>query len=117
MRVRRAVLLLLPAALAATVISVPPLTVTAADVISVPAATLTEINVPGTTPLSATAVDLEAAGYTAREFYAEGLANRYTGASCQHVHDRDGSRRRQSVSHAGDGAIPEAAQVQRDVGR
>ncbi len=80
-RVRRAVLLLLPSALAAAVISAPPLTVTAADVIPVPAATLTEINVPGTTPLSATAVDLEAAGYTAREFYAEGLANRYTGAS------------------------------------
>ena len=30
--------------------------------------------------MSATAVDLAAAGYTAREFYAEGLANRYTGA-------------------------------------
>ena len=27
------------------------------------------------------AVDLAAAGYTAREFYAEGLANRYTGAA------------------------------------
>ena len=31
--------------------------------------------------MSATAVDLAAAGYTAREFYAEGLANRYTGAT------------------------------------
>jgi hypothetical protein len=31
--------------------------------------------------MSATAVDLEDAGYTAREFYAEGLANRYTGAA------------------------------------
>lgn len=48
---------------------------------TVPAATLTEINVPGTTPMSATTVDLAAAGYTAREFYAEGLANRYDGAN------------------------------------
>ncbi len=47
----------------------------------VPAATLTEVNVPGTSPMSATAVDLEAAGYTAKEYYAEGLANRYTGAN------------------------------------
>ena len=31
--------------------------------------------------MSATAVDLAAAGYTAKEFYAEGLANRYTGAN------------------------------------
>ena len=31
--------------------------------------------------MSATAVDLAAAGYTAREFYAEGQANRYTGAA------------------------------------
>lgn len=48
---------------------------------AVPAATLTEVNVPGTSPMSATAVDLADAGYTAREFYAEGLANRYTGAA------------------------------------
>jgi hypothetical protein len=44
-----------------------------------PAAVLTEVKVPGTTPMSATAVDLAAAGYSAREFYAEGKANRYTG--------------------------------------
>ena len=72
--VRKAALFLLPAALAGSLAG------TAAAAIPVPAATLTEINVPGTTPLSATTVDLAAAGYTAREFYAAGLANRYTGA-------------------------------------
>lgn len=45
----------------------------------VPSAVLTEVNVPGTAPMSATAVDLAAVGYAAREFYAEGRANRYTG--------------------------------------
>ena len=45
-----------------------------------PAATLTQVNVPGTTPLAAAAVDLTAAGYTEREFYADGTANRYRGA-------------------------------------
>jgi hypothetical protein len=44
-----------------------------------PSAVLTEVKVPGTAPMSATAVDLAAAGYTAREFYAEGTANRYAG--------------------------------------
>jgi len=44
-----------------------------------PTAVLTEVKVPGTTPMSATAVDLAAAGYSAREFYAEGKANRYAG--------------------------------------
>jgi len=44
-----------------------------------PAAVLTEVKVPGTTPMSATAVDLAAVGYSAREFYAEGKANRYAG--------------------------------------
>jgi hypothetical protein len=76
-RVRRAAL---SAALAGAVFSVPSLAETAGAATRVPPATLTEINVPGTTPLSATAVDLAAAGYTAREFYAAGLANRYTGA-------------------------------------
>jgi hypothetical protein len=70
----------LSAALAGA-LSLPSLAGTAAVATPVPAATLTEINVPGTTPLSATAVDLAAAGYTAREFYAAGLANRYTGAN------------------------------------
>ena len=79
--VRKAALFLLLAALVGALVSVPPLAGTAAAAIPVPAATLTEINVPGTTPLSATAVDLAAAGYTAREFYAAGLANRYTGAA------------------------------------
>ena len=79
--VRKAALFLLPAALVGALVSVPLLAGTAAAAIPVPAATLTEINVPGTTPLSATAVDLAAAGYTAREFYAAGLANRYTGAN------------------------------------
>ncbi len=80
MKARRAVLLPLLAALAGALVSASPLTANAADVVTVPAATLTEINVPGTSPMSATAVDLKAAGYTAKEFYAEGLANRYTGA-------------------------------------
>ncbi|ROZ79761.1 hypothetical protein EEB15_02335 [Ramlibacter sp. WS9] len=44
-----------------------------------PAAALTEVKVAGTTPMSATPVDLAAAGYVAREFYAEGKANRYAG--------------------------------------
>ena len=74
-------MLLLPAALAGALVSASPLTANAADVVTVPAATLTEVNVPGTSPMSATAVDLKAAGYTAKEFYAEGLANRYTGAN------------------------------------
>ena len=80
-KARRAVLLLLPAALAGALVSASPLTANAVDVVTVPAATLTEVNVPGTSPMSATAVDLEAAGYTAKEYYAEGLANRYTGAA------------------------------------
>jgi hypothetical protein len=46
-----------------------------------PAAKLTQVNVPGTTPLGAAAVDLKAAGYTEREFYADGTANRYRGAT------------------------------------
>ena len=79
--VRRAALLLLPAALAGALVSAPAVTAQAPSAVTVPAATLTEINVPGTSPMSATAVDLAAAGYTAREFYAEGLANRYTGAA------------------------------------
>ena len=47
---------------------------------SVPAAALTQVNVPGTTALSAAAVDLAKYGYTEREFYAAGTANRYRGA-------------------------------------
>ena len=78
--IRRAVVFLLPAALVAALIAASSLAGTAAAASPVPAATLTEINVPGTTPLSATAVDLAAYGYTAREFYASGFANRYTGA-------------------------------------
>jgi hypothetical protein len=45
-----------------------------------PAAKLTEVRVPGTTAMGAAAVDLAKAGYTEREFYAEGKANRYRGA-------------------------------------
>ncbi|MFI0446636.1 alpha/beta hydrolase domain-containing protein [Actinomadura sp. 6N118] len=79
--VRRAsLLLLLPAALTGSMLSAPPVTAQALSAVPVPAATLTRVNVPGTSPMSATAVDLAAAGYTAREFYAEGLANRYAGA-------------------------------------
>src|SRR3546814_199547 len=79
--VRRAALLLLPVALAGAMIAVPPATAQAPSPVAVPAATLSEVNVPGTSPMSATAVDLAAAGYTAREFYAEGQANRYAGAT------------------------------------
>jgi hypothetical protein len=66
------------AALAGALASAPQAAARATN--AVPAATLTMVKVPGTSPMSATAVDLAAAGYTAREFYAEGLANRYTGA-------------------------------------
>ena len=106
--VRRAALLLLPVALAAVLVSAPPVTAQAPSAVPVPAATLTEVDVPGTSPMSATAVDLAAAGYTAREFYAEGLANRYTGAVAEHVHDRRRSRWRPPVPHASDGALPGA---------
>jgi hypothetical protein len=78
-RVRKAARCL-TAALAGGLFSVASLAGTAAAAAPVPAAALTEINVPGTTPLSATAVDLAAAGYSAREFDAAGRANRYTGA-------------------------------------
>src|SRR3954447_26715328 len=71
------------AALAGVLVSVPEVAAkkTKVKASAVPAATLTEIDVPGTTPMSATTVDLAAAGYTAREFYAAGLANRYSGAN------------------------------------
>jgi len=78
---RKAALAVLPAAVAGALLALPALAGTAAAAGPVPAATLTEIDVPGTTPMSATAVDLAAAGYTAREFYAAGQANRYTGAA------------------------------------
>ncbi|WP_416210721.1 alpha/beta hydrolase domain-containing protein [Frankia sp. Cas8] len=45
-----------------------------------PPATLTPVVVPGTTPLGAAAMNLGAAGYTEREFYADGVAHRYRGA-------------------------------------
>ena len=73
------------AALVGALVSAPQVAAQATN--AVPAATLTLVNVPGTSPMSATAVDLAAAGYTAREFYAEGLANRYTERR-QHFHDR-----------------------------
>jgi hypothetical protein len=75
---RRAVIVSV-AAFVGALVSAPQVAATATS--AVPAAKLTEVNVPGTSPMSATAVDLAAAGYTAREFYAEGLANRYTGAA------------------------------------
>jgi hypothetical protein len=46
-----------------------------------PAAKLTEINVPDTAPLGAAAIDLGASGYSEREYYADGVANRYRGAT------------------------------------
>jgi hypothetical protein len=45
-----------------------------------PPATLTPVAVPGTTTLGAAAVNLGSAGYTEREFYADGIAHRYRGA-------------------------------------
>lgn len=42
-------------------------------------AVLTPVNVPGTRPMSAAAIDLAAAGYTEQEFYAAGQAQRYRG--------------------------------------
>lgn len=48
--------------------------------VPVPAATLTAVHVPGTTAMSAAAVDLGENGYTEREFYANGKANRYRNA-------------------------------------
>lgn len=51
-----------------------------ANALPVNAAKLTEVNVPGTTAMAAAPIDLAAAGYTEREFYAEGTANRYRGA-------------------------------------
>lgn len=44
------------------------------------AAKLTEVRVPGTTAMTAAAVDLTRWGYTEREFYADGVAFRYRGA-------------------------------------
>jgi len=44
------------------------------------AAVLTPVQVPGTTPMSAAAIDLAAAGYSEHEFYATGQAQRYRGA-------------------------------------
>lgn len=44
-------------------------------------ARLSEVRVPGTTPMIAAAVDLAAVGYTEREFYADGVANRYRDAA------------------------------------
>lgn len=43
------------------------------------AARLSPVNVPGTTPMTAAAVDLAASGYTEREFTASGVAQRYRG--------------------------------------
>lgn len=43
------------------------------------AAMLSPVQVPGTTAMTAAAVDLAAAGYTEREFYAAGQAQRYRG--------------------------------------
>lgn len=63
---------------AAAVAATPALAAVAG---AVPAATLTPVEVPGTTPMSAAAVDLGSYGYTEREFYADGTANRYRGAT------------------------------------
>lgn len=46
----------------------------------VSAAVLTPVQVQGTTPMTAAAVDLAAQGYTEHEFYAAGQAHRFRGA-------------------------------------
>lgn len=46
----------------------------------VPAAALSPVQVPGTTPMAAAAVDLRKSGYAEREFFATGRAHRYRGA-------------------------------------
>lgn len=51
-----------------------------AEELAVTAAKLAEVQVAGTLPMTAAAVDLAVVGYTEREFYAEGVANRYRGA-------------------------------------
>lgn len=48
---------------------------------TVPPARLTLIDVAGTAPMSAAAVDLGASGYTELEFFTEGTAQRYRGAT------------------------------------
>ncbi|WP_326758988.1 alpha/beta hydrolase domain-containing protein [Streptomyces phaeochromogenes] len=60
--------------------SATPRTAATAKSLPVSAAKLTEVRVPGTKPMSAAAVDLAKAGYTEREFYAEGKAHRFRGA-------------------------------------
>ena len=72
--------MVLGAALPATLPAVGLATASAADNSAIPAATLTEVVVPGTVPMGAAAVDLGKVGYTEREFYADGAANRYRGA-------------------------------------
>ena len=47
---------------------------------SAPAALHTEVDVPGTTAMSAAAVDLSESSYTEKEYYAVGKAHRYRGA-------------------------------------
>lgn len=47
----------------------------------VPLARLTPVDVPGTAPMSAAAVDLATLGYTEQEFFTEGTAQRYRGAT------------------------------------
>jgi hypothetical protein len=46
----------------------------------VPAAVLSPVQVPGTSPMAASAVDLRKSGYAEREYYATGRAHRYRGA-------------------------------------
>ena len=72
-------LLLNPAVAVASPTSAPP-TSAPTGRISLPPAHLAPVNVPGTTALGAAAVSLSKYGYTEREFYADGLANRYRGA-------------------------------------
>jgi quercetin dioxygenase-like cupin family protein len=66
---------LLFVAVALTIACLRAVPLFAAD--SVPRARLQEVNVPGTHPLGASAVDLARYGYQEQEYYASGTANRY----------------------------------------
>ncbi|MBN4076018.1 hypothetical protein JYU22_05500, partial [Gammaproteobacteria bacterium AH-315-E17] len=79
MNTHRMALLLFPIALIGTMFSLPGALAAETQDLPVPLANLTEVNIPGTSIMAATGVDLASAGYTEREFYAEGQARRHDG--------------------------------------
>lgn len=68
----------LPALVIGAILALSACTPSSAPEVS--AAVLTEVDVPGTTAMSAAAIDLPEFGYTETEFYAAGVAHRYRGA-------------------------------------